>query len=465
LHLNGAKFSEESEQAITRFCGDGEADENSSLYVWKEEDSDEAVCLASVSSPASNAVKSVVFCRSAGDHIHCMTLESSITQAWQLYTQKCFATAVGKQPAVKDKMRALQVALQHANRSVKLPHVELSIHPRLSVAPEDDDDFLNELQTSVSQWISQIRTLTVLPTESELVVMDGDKPNPESVGQEVTFWTQLQEELSSVQEQLKSNEVQKTLNILRGAKRFVATVALENNTNLEQAVGITDDIVNFLRGYPDIMAATDWNTIGESVSNVFDHFAKKIRSSRYYDLVRCAALLEATTVILRDRILQLLKEHKNLLFVDFSTYQETIRYPVLDIFVRFQEKFEGWKDHILDQGRRRKVAGLRSHVEAMQLHHEPLKHRLDQLDEFRQAQETLRQTVHTVLRQEEPAALQQVEQGPRQIFSSLDVLDLSAGGKQALDVALEEYDLQTDALEDRLARLLREKLQACQVCV
>ena len=73
--------------------------------------------------------------------------------------------------------------------------------------------------------------------------------------------------------------------------------------------------------------------------------------------------------------------------------------------------------------------------------------------------------MHAVLREDEPEAIQQVEQAPRQIFAALPILDLSPGGAQALESALEEYDLQMDALEERLARLLRDKLQACKVRV
>jgi dynein heavy chain 1, cytosolic len=101
-------------------------------------------------------------------------------------------------------------------------------------------------------------------------------------------------------------------------------------------------------------------------------------------------------------------------------------------------------------------------LEKITLHHVLVAERLEQIHEFRSAQETLRSVVHTVLREEEPDAIQQVESAPRQIFSMINVLDLSANGNQALETALEEYDLQMDAMEERLARLLRDKLTACR---
>jgi len=104
-------------------------------------------------------------------------------------------------------------------------------------------------------------------------------------------------------------------------------------------------------------------------------------------------------------------------------------------------------------------------LEKLVLHHVLLKERLDAIHDFRHQQEKLRQVVHTVLREEEPEAIHQVDSAPRQIFATLNVLDLSTGGQKALESALEEYDIQMDALEERLARLLRDKLQACKVRV
>jgi hypothetical protein len=43
-------------------------------------------------------------------------------------------------------------------------------------------------------------------------------------------------------------------------------------------------------------------------------------------------------------------------------------------------------------------------------------------------------------------AIQTVENAPRLLFSSLDVLDLSPGGTKALESSLEAYDLRMDAV-------------------
>lgn len=409
---------------------------------------------------------------------------TAILATLQLITRQVFLPTV--QSVLQDdaagldtlsaKIRELTVALQASSRSARLPHVSLATDSRIQAAAVqnkgdtkidwqalalsdclEDDVYLNTLQTGVSNWIVQIRKITVLPKTTPFV--DGN------AAEELAFWTQLQAELNSIQQQLKEPAVTLQLALLRETKRFVATLALENNTGLEQAVAITSDVVNFLQGYPlqQLQAAVDsFDKIVVADRAIFDHFPK-IRQSRYYSLERSVQLFEATTAVLKDSWLAVLTEqHPNLLFMDYKEYERAVRYPCLDILSQFDDRFAEWKDFIMEQSRRRKITGMNRVLEKITLHHVVVSERLEQIHEFRSAQETLRSVVHTVLREEEPEALQQVESAPRQIFSMINVLDLSANGNQALETALEEYDLQMDAMEERLARLLRDKLTACR---
>ena len=410
----------------------------------------------------------------------------AVLHTLQMYASQCFLPAVQAvldadseaAAALQDKIRELTVALQQTARSARLPRVVLQVHAViLAAVPKragdkldwealglldqlQDDGFLNTLQASVSQWITQICKITVLP-KSTLFPAE----SAQAAFDEVAFWTQLQAELQSVQQQLRDPGVELTVQLLREAKRFVATLALENNTGLEQAVAVTTDMCNFIKQYPvqQLQSARDFDKIAAAMAAIFDYLPK-IRQSRYYSLDRSVQLLEATTAALRDCILAVLQEqYSNLLFLDYKDYENKVRFPVLDVFVQFEDRLEEWKDFLLEQGRRRKLPGMSKILDKIVLHHLPLKERLEQIHEFRSQQERLREVVHTVLREEEPAAIQQVDQAPRQIFATLNVLDLSSGGGKMLDSALEEYDLQMDALEERLARLLRDKLTACQV--
>lgn len=413
------------------------------------------------------------------------TSQSTLLQALQLYTRHLFLPAVkqGSDTTVlQDKIRELDVAIGQSQRSARLPHVQLQVDPEIEEVAATvsgsknfdwqelglanhltDDDALNRLQSGVSLWITQIRKLTVLPKTTPFPMI-AEETNADL--EEIAFWNQLHQELQSIQRQLTSPGVEVTLALLREAKRFVATLALENNTGLEQAVGYTQDVEHFLKSYPvvEFQAARDFEKISQVTNSIFDHLPK-IRQSRYYSLERSAELLEATTLTLRRAIDGILQEqYSNFLFMDFKEYEAKVRYPTQDIFVQFEDRWEQFKEFFLEQGRRRKIASPAKLLENIELHHLPLSHRLDQIHEFRANHERLREVVLQVLQDEEDeqGAIQTVESAPRHIFSTLNVLDLSSGGTKAMEAALEEYDLQMDAMEERLARLLRDKLTACQ---
>lgn len=411
--------------------------------------------------------------------------QATLLQAMQLYTRHLFLPAVkqGKGTNVlQDKIRELDVAIGQSQRSARLPHVQLQVNPVIEQVASSlkstnnidwqslglaekltDDDFLNGLQSGVSQWIAQIRKITVLPKTTPFPMIAEDTS---ADLEEIAFWNQLHQELTGIQQQLSSPGVEVTVALLREAKRFVATLALENNTGLEQAVGVTQDIEHFLKSYPvmDFQAARDFDKISLATNAIFDHLPK-IRQSRYYSLERSAQLLEATTFTLRRAIEHAIREQFNsFLFMDYKEYQNKLRFPVQDVFVQFEDRWDQFKEFFLEQARRRKLPSPAKILDQIVLYHKPLAERLDQVDEFRAGHEKLREVVHQVLEgdDEEKGAIQLVDSAPRLIFSSLDLLDLSPGGRKALESSLEEYDLQMDAMEERLAKLLRDKLTACQ---
>jgi dynein heavy chain 1 len=155
------------------------------------------------------------------------------------------------------------------------------------------------------------------------------------------------------------------------------------------------------------------------------------------------------------------------LWMEYGQYEKEVRFPTLDVFVQFDDAYEQFTEFFLEQGRKRKMASGKTPAQVLKdltLHHVALQQRLDTLHEFRSNHQVLQSVVTQVLKDETKTdAIQQVTSAPRTIFASLDVLDLSPGGTAALERALEEYERQMDALEERLARLLRDKLTACEV--
>lgn len=423
----------------------------SKLFVWRHPE-DETIQASVESVPKDVSSTVLVICKSKPDvteatDLQCLTVRSVIDL--RRYVSECFRPFVEDEAATA-KLRELELALTASQRSTRLPHVVLH-SPPANTTSTDQDETLNELQNTVKEWIVQIRRVTDLVEDTPF-----DQEN------EISFWNSLGQEIAHIQEQLQSSEIQSTLNILREAKRFVAVLALENNTNLEQASTTTAEVNSFLKALPlpKLMAAREFSAIVETGGAVFENLTK-IRATRCYSLERSVQLVSYITSVIRDAVKETLELTPNWMLLDYKEYETKIYFPVTDVFAQLDDWLATWKDFTLDLARRRKAApGLNRLIENMELLHKPLQERLEKVHEFRSNHEQLRSVVHAVLRQEEPEALQQVEQAPRQFWAKVsDVYEES----KSFQMALDEYDLEMDAMEERLARLLRDKLQACKV--
>lgn len=420
---------------------------------------------------------------------------------------------------LEDKIRELDVALGQCRRSAlgQIPHVTLKAHPAISAAAAnipssgkmdmaelglvgrmDDDAFLNEVQAGVSAWIGQIRKVTVLPATTPFPSGENEETEANADLEEVSFWTELEVALKNIRGELTKPEVVLTLTMLKEAKRFLATIALENNTGLDAAEAHATDVANYLRSYPieQLAAARDMTRVGEAMDSIFEHLPR-IRQSRFYDLDRCARLLEASTLTLRQRMESILREKNKsnaiVLTLSFEQYETDVRFPTQDIFVRFEDSFDTFTDFLLEQGRRKRVASSMDPsktpaqvVKSIILYHQLLRERLDAIHSFRVQHEKLRSVVTEVLVGDDDeglssgvaapsgnddvgaagaTAIRGVEEAPIAVFGGVDVLDLSSRGKVAFQTALEQYDRKVDAVEEKLAKLLRDKLTSSQVSI
>jgi hypothetical protein len=450
---------------------------------------------------------------------------------------------------LENKLRELDVALGQCQRSSsfmdgghKIPHIVLMAHPIIIAAAaatstatalldidntglteySTNDTILNEVQSTLNGWISQIRKVTSLPDTTPFpTIIDPDTLPSSSISaietsssttattynpdlEEVTFWLCLDEALKHIQSELTKPSVLLTIALLRSAKRFVATIALENNTGITNAISHTTDIVNYLRDYPIrlLYSANDYDRISTALELLFNYYPK-IRTSRYYNLDRLARLVEAMTLTLRERIMSLLQSSssssssssnrgkKNIVLgLDYIQYEKLVRIPTQDIFVLFDTRYIEFAEFFLDQGRMRKrgdeTVTPAQVLKGIRLYHVRLRERLDAIYYFRTQHEKLRGVVAEVLtgggagggggetigtssllgsdgEDYSTWALKEVDNAPVSLFASLDVLDLSTRGEAMFTNALEGYDRKVDAIEEHLARLLRDKLSSCQV--
>jgi dynein heavy chain 1 len=147
-------------------------------------------------------------------------------------------------PVTKKKLAELELSLLHLQQNIEIPELFLSLHPIIQAAIDEaalkktrptldmvspdllgDSSFLNSLQSTVNAWIKSIQSITKMSRDTE----------SGSATQEINFWLSMEMTLEKIEEQLRGDGVQLTLDVLKHAKRFLATVSFIADTGLKEA--------------------------------------------------------------------------------------------------------------------------------------------------------------------------------------------------------------------------------------
>lgn len=437
LHLDG--YNDSIADTVTAFL----ESEGNKLFVWRstQEEQADIPLEASISSFPETFAQSIVFYKNGGQ-LQCIVTNNRL----QLLQQLTGLFGDLDVPNVPIKLKEIdQLLHRHLKRS-QIPHVVLEHHP-LDLDSEQTDEFLNNLQDLVKDWIQLIQTVTTL----------GDVPMETASGT-VIYYQQLHAELEHIQSELIKPDVKRILSILNTNKRFVAVRALENNTGLETAMNVVSDRYTVLKNYniAELQVVSEFDKLSHGIHQLMDYLPKKLRSSRHFSLEMGLELVSVTTLEVRDCLLQILQSSN--FWNDYASYENDIRYPSLDVLSTLDDQISNFKDFCQEHGRRRKLTGVHRLVESkLVLHHVTLQQRLDRIHELRQSHEQLRHVMSSIQQGDNIAV-----PDPRTVLSNLDLLDLSPSGQTALDIALENYDVKMDELEEKLAKLLRDKLTAAQ---
>lgn len=147
-------------------------------------------------------------------------------------------------PVTKKRLAELELSLLHLQQNIEIPEIFLTLHPivqsavddahakntrpTLDAIPQDlleDSQFLNNLQSTVNSWIKSIQSITRMSRDTD----------SGSATQEINFWLSMEQALERIEAQLSGDGVMLTLDILKHAKRFLATVSFIADTGLKEA--------------------------------------------------------------------------------------------------------------------------------------------------------------------------------------------------------------------------------------
>ena len=111
-----------------------------------------------------------------------------------------------------------------------------------------------------------------------------------------------------------------TLDVLKNAKRFHATVSFKSDTGIKDAL---DKVVKYnmlMKDFPlnELLSSTDLDKLNESIQLIFSHLNKKLKISPY-PINRILPFLEAISRDFNDQLFKILSV-KRLMYIDFKDF-------------------------------------------------------------------------------------------------------------------------------------------------
>lgn len=311
------------------------------------------------------------------------------------------------------KLAELELSLQHLQQNLQIPTVTLKTHPLIMSVTEQEKDstFLNEIQSHVNLWIKEIQKVTLLDRQ----VSSG------TAQQEIEFWIQMERSLQQIELSLKQPEIQKTLSILKAAKRFHATVSFIADTGIKET---TEKVLKYnvlMKDFPinELLTASDFEKIQHAIKLIFTHFIKKLKLCPY-PIARALPLCEAISDDLNAQLLKVL-QHKSLFYIDFQHFEELMN--------QLHSVFDCWQENVnefISVGRDVTRKRLEPFIPVkVQSRHLLLQERILFIEGFRTQHEQLLQTIKKV-GNEELGNLEDVNSALDSI-KSINCLDVTPG--------------------------------------
>ncbi|KAJ3099515.1 hypothetical protein HDU96_010687, partial [Phlyctochytrium bullatum] len=376
-------------------------------------------------------------------------------------------------PMAKKKIAELELSLLQLQQNVEIPEVSLSIHPIVQRAVEkfrdndlkpsvdaigdhaNDSTFLNRLQSDVNGWIKEIHKVTKFHRD----------PSTGTASQEINYWLSMERALSQIEEQLKSDFVVFTLDILRHAKRFHATVSFLADTGLKEATEKVQKYNQLMRDFPlnELLSATDVEKIKDSISLIFGHLNKKLKLSPY-PIRRALPLVSAISKDLNEQLLKVLGSRR-LMHLDYEDFERATS-GCEDVFRTWEEQIKEFTNVAREVTRKRSEKILPIKINNA---HSKLQERINFIRAFRRQHEQLHNTIVKVMKPDKSSgmekgvnlsdvnALDDVNLAYESI-KSIDVLDVSPEGTEIWVSAENSYNERVARVENQIIARLRDRL-------
>ncbi|EAU37053.1 dynein heavy chain [Aspergillus terreus NIH2624] len=384
-------------------------------------------------------------------------------------------------PGTKKKFAELELNLLHLQQNVEIPALNLPLHEvvqaalleaeKRGVKPSvelidattlESSAFINSIQNNVNAWIRSIQTITKMSRDAD----------SGSAAQEINFWLSMETALEGIENQLRGDGVQLTMDILRHAKRYQATLSFVADTGLREATDLVQKYNQLMRDFPldELLSATSLSKVQESLNMIFNHLNKKLKICPY-PIKRALALVEAISGDLDTQIHSLL-HGRTILHLDYRDFRNLMK-TAGAIWRTWEENLKEFTNVARDSTRRRNEKFIPIKIVPR---HTATQERLKYINTFRVNHEQLQRTIVNVLGPkgstaagagsddavivEEIGDVDAVEE-VAQAYAALknvDVLDVSPEGTQLWVQEEIAYNERTSRVENSIIARLRDRL-------
>ena len=383
-------------------------------------------------------------------------------------------------PGAKRKLAEFELSLLQLQQNAEIPQLSLPLHPTIRSAVETatardqsptvdmipqsllgDSSFQNSLQGNVNSWTKSIQNVTKTSRD----VTSGP------TSQEIKFWLDMESALADIENQITSEGVKLTLEVLNSAKRFAATKSFETDTGLKDQTELVQKYNQLMRDFPidDLLAAPGLEKVHEAIDSIFSHLNKKLRVCPY-PIRRALLLVEQISKDLDARVHALISG-RALMQMPYRDF-ERILSTTAGIWQAWDENVKEFTNVVREITRRRNERFIPIKISA---HHIRTQDRLKYILTFRTNHEQLHLTIRNVLSPEEGQdededvkarffeemgdvdAIEEVAEAYAAL-RDVDVMDVSEEGTLAWDRAETLYNDRTARVENSIIQRLRDRL-------
>ncbi|EER38945.1 dynein heavy chain [Histoplasma capsulatum H143] len=384
-------------------------------------------------------------------------------------------------PVTKKKIAELKSSLLQLQENIEIPVLNLPLHevvqgaldqaaargikPSTDLIPAsvlENTIVLNSIQNIVNGWIKSIQTTTQMSRDD----IKG------SAIQEINFWLSMETALEAIEDQLRSDGVQLTMDILRHAKRFNVTLSFSADTGLKETAETVQKYNQLMRDFPldELLSATSLPKVHDALNLIFSHLNKKLRICPY-PIKRSLLLVEAISGDLDTQIRTLI-HGRSIMHLSFKEFRALMRSAQV-IWRAWDENVKEFTNVARDAIRRRNEKFISIKVEPR---HSAIQDRLKYINTFRNNHEQLQRTIVNVLGPNanmsagsgtdgvvtaegigDVDALDEVSQAYASL-KDVDVLDVSEEGTQIWIQAEASYNERTSRVENSIIAQLKDRL-------